>query len=74
LISVPRPVPGFAEAQPAYRDQAQPEVADLGQHPVQRGLISEQARDGRLRAVAVDLQTPNQAAQRPSSTPSTRIS
>src|SRR6266700_386002 len=42
--------------EPAYRDQAQPEVADLGQHSVQCGLVREQANDDRLGAVAADLE------------------
>ena len=39
LIMVPRFGP--AGVQPAHGDQAQPEVADLGQQPVQRGLVSD---------------------------------
>src|SRR5215470_20068853 len=39
LIMVPRF--GLAGVQPAHGDQAEPEVADLGQQPVQRGLVSD---------------------------------
>src|SRR6266487_6874262 len=47
---------GLAGVQPAHGDQAEPEVADFGQHPVQRGLVGEQAADDRLLAVAADLE------------------
>src|SRR5260370_7505923 len=42
--------------QPAHGDQAEPEIADFGQQPVQRGLVSEQAADDRLVALAADLE------------------
>lgn len=51
------PVSGFIGVKPAHRNQAEPEVADLGQQPMQRGLISKQTRDDRLRALAFDLET-----------------
>jgi len=54
LIMVPRF--GLASVQPTHGDQAEPEVADLGQQPVQRGLVSEQAPDDRLLALAADLE------------------
>src|SRR6266567_2853050 len=47
------PAAGF---EPANCDQGEPKVADLGQQPVQRGLVSEQAEDDCLLAVAADLQ------------------
>src|SRR5690348_6192182 len=47
---------GLAAVQPAYGDQAEPEVADFGQQPVQRGLVSEQAADDCLLALAVDVE------------------
>src|SRR5215813_2514354 len=37
-----------------YRDQAQPEVADLDQQSVQRRLISQLARNDRLGAIAAN--------------------
>ena len=40
-----------------HRDQAQPEVTDLAQHPVQCGLVGKRARDDRVRALGVDLET-----------------
>jgi hypothetical protein len=49
-------VSGLAGVQPAHGDQAQPEVADLGQQPVERRLVSEQAADDRLLAPAADVQ------------------
>src|SRR5215472_11614807 len=49
-------VPGLADVEPAHGDQAEPEVAHFGQHPVQRGLVSEQAADERLLALAADLE------------------
>src|SRR5215472_3410889 len=39
-----------------YRDQAQPEVADLDQQSVQRRLIGQLARNDRLGAIAADLE------------------
>src|SRR5438105_14205881 len=54
LIMVPRF--GLASVQPAHGDQAEPEVADFGQQPMQRGLVSEQAADHRLLALAADLE------------------
>ena len=54
LIMVPRFC--LAGVQPAHGDQAEPEVADLGQQAVQRGLVSEQAADDRLVALAADLE------------------
>ena len=42
LVMVPRPA--RAGVQPAHGDQAEPEVADLGEQPVQRWLVGEQAR------------------------------
>src|SRR6266542_5907027 len=47
---------GRAGVQPAHGDQAEPEVADFGQQPVQRGLVSDQAADDRLLALAADLE------------------
>src|SRR5262249_29621275 len=46
----------FIGVQPADRDQAEPEVADLGQQPVQRGLIFERPGYDGLRVPAFDLQ------------------
>ena len=46
---------GLAGVQPAHGDQAEPEVADFGQQPVQRGLVSAQPADDRLLALAADL-------------------
>jgi len=40
----------------AYRDQEQPEVAHLGQQPVQGGLIGDRACDDGILAVAADLE------------------
>src|SRR5437763_14379802 len=40
----------------AYRDQEQPEVAYLGQQPVQGGLIGDRARDDGFLPVAADLE------------------
>jgi len=40
---------------PAHGDQGEPEVADFGQQPVQRGLVGDQAADDRLLAPAADL-------------------
>src|SRR5579859_795924 len=54
LIMVPRFGP--AGVQPAHGNQAEPEVADFGQQPVQRGLVSDQAADDRVLALAADLQ------------------
>src|SRR5215470_3387066 len=54
LIMVPRFGP--AGVQPAHGDQAEPEVADFGQQPVQRGLVSDQAAEDRLLALAAELQ------------------
>src|SRR5262249_39472510 len=45
-----------AGVEPAHRVQGQAEVTDLGQQPVQRGLIGEQAEADCLRAVAADLE------------------
>ena len=42
--------------EPAHRDQAQPEVPDPRQDPVQRGLIGQRSRDDRLRAIVGDLE------------------
>src|SRR5579859_4364170 len=53
LIMVPRFGP--AGVQPAHGNQAEPEVADFGQQPVQRGLVSDQAADDRVLALAADL-------------------
>src|SRR6516164_6344357 len=55
-MSLLRLVFGVAGVEPAHRDQAQPEVANLGQQPVQCGLIGEQADDDRVRAVAAELE------------------
>ena len=41
---------------PVYRVQGEPEVADLGEHAVQRGLVGERAGHGRLSAVVLDLE------------------
>jgi hypothetical protein len=46
--------PGLVKA--AYRVQGEPEVADLGEHAVQRGLVGERAGNGRLPAVVLDLE------------------
>src|ERR1700733_1207405 len=54
--SLPRLVFGVAGVEWAHRDQAQPEVADLGQQPVPCGLIGKQGNDDRLRAVAAELE------------------
>src|SRR5580693_7633876 len=54
LVMVPRI--GLAGVQPAHGDQAKPEVADFGQQPVQRGLVSDLAADDRLLALAADLE------------------
>ena len=62
------------EVEPAYRDQDEPEAADLVQQPVQAGLIGYRAGEDRLAAVAADLQALEQAAQCLSRDPSTRIS
>src|SRR5262249_59028191 len=40
----------------AYRDQEQPEVANLRQQPVQGGLIGDRARDDGFFPVAADLE------------------
>jgi len=40
----------------ADRDQEQPEVADLGQQPVQGGLVGDRAADDGLLPVAGDLE------------------
>jgi len=42
--------------QPAHGDQAESQVADLGQQPVQRGLVSKQPGDDGLLAVVADLE------------------
>jgi hypothetical protein len=42
-----------------YRDQAEPEVADLDLQPVPRGLIAEQAGDDGLGVRPFDLQGRN---------------
>src|SRR5262249_25539719 len=55
-ISWLRSGPGLAAARPAYRDQAQPEAADLRQDSVQRRLIGEHPRDDCLGALAADLE------------------
>ena len=47
---------GLAGVHSAHGDQAEPEVADFGEQPVQRGLVSEQAADDRLLALAADLE------------------
>jgi hypothetical protein len=47
---------GLAGVEPAHGDQAEPEVADFGQQPMQRGLVSEQPADDRLLALAADLE------------------
>jgi hypothetical protein len=46
--------PGLVKA--VYRVQGEPEVADLFEHAVQRGLVGERAGHGRLRAVILDLE------------------
>src|SRR6266700_6939095 len=43
---------GLAGIEPAHGDQTEPEVADFGQQPMQRGLVSEQPADDRLLALA----------------------
>src|SRR5579875_1140106 len=50
------PRPGLAGVQPPHGDQTEPQVADFGQYPVQRGLVSEQAANDRLLALAADLE------------------
>jgi len=42
--------------QPAHGDEAESQVADLGQQPVQRGLVSKQPGDDGLLAVVADLE------------------
>src|SRR5260370_7601433 len=54
LVMVPRFGP--AGVQPAHGDQAETEVADFGQQPMQRGLVSDQAANDRLVALSADLQ------------------
>src|SRR5487761_1388866 len=54
LVMVPRF--GLAGVQPAHGDQAEPEVADFGQQPMQRGLVSEQPADDRLLALPAELE------------------
>ena len=46
--------PGLVKA--VYRVQGEPEVADFGEHAVQRGLVGERAGHGRLPAVVLDLE------------------
>jgi pimeloyl-ACP methyl ester carboxylesterase len=48
--------PGLVKA--VYRVQGEPEVADLGEHAVQRGLVGERAGHGRLLAVVLDPEVP----------------
>jgi hypothetical protein len=47
---------GFIWVQPAHRDQAEPEVTYLCQHPVQRWLIGQRPGNDRLLAVGRDLE------------------
>ena len=47
---------GLAGFQPAHRDQAEPEVADFGQQPVQRWLVSKQTADDCVLALRADLE------------------
>src|SRR6202021_553058 len=47
---------GAPGVQPTHRDQAQPGATDLGQQPVQCGLVREQADDDRLGAVVAELE------------------
>src|SRR5580700_11200270 len=54
LVMVPRF--GLAGVEPAHGDQAEPEVADYGQQPMQGGLVSEQPADDRLVALAADVE------------------
>src|ERR1700683_3127381 len=49
-------ISGIAGVQPAHRDQAQPEVTNLGQQPVQCGLVRKQAGDDGLGTVAAELE------------------
>jgi len=67
-------VSGLAGVEPAHGDQAQPEVADLGQQPVQRGLVSKQAGETVSSPSSLTWRPSNQAAHWLSRTPSTRIS
>src|SRR5580693_4928693 len=60
-VSLPRLVSGISGVQPARRDQGQPEITDLGQQPVQCGLVREQANDDCLGAVAAGLARPGGA-------------
>ncbi len=69
-----RVVRGVTGVEPAHRDQGETEVADLGQQPVQRGLIREQANDDRLRTVADDLEATEPVRPRFIKDLSTRIS
>ena len=57
-----------------YRDQEQPEVTHLGQHPVQGGLIGDRAADDGFLPVAGYLEVLDQVVHRRSRMPLTRIS
>src|SRR5215469_6721864 len=46
----------FAVVQPPHADQAQPEVTNFDEQPVQRGLVGEQTADDGLVFPAADLQ------------------
>jgi hypothetical protein len=54
LLCLKFAAPGLVKAM--YRDQGEPEVADLGEHAVQRGLVGERAGHDRMPAVVLDLQ------------------
>src|SRR5215470_12178427 len=56
-VSLRHPVRLVTGVESAHRDQVQPEVTDLAQHPVQCGLVGKQAKDDRVRAVGADLET-----------------
>jgi hypothetical protein len=58
----------------AYRDQEQPEVAYLGQQPVQGSLIGDRADDDGVLPVAADLQVLEPGGPPPVEDPLTRIS
>ena len=65
---------GFAAGQSAHGDQAEPEVADSGQQPVQCGLIGKRPGDDRLRAIGLHVQAAEPGRPGWLKTPSTRIS
>ena len=52
----PGPALCLVGVQPTHGDQAEPEVADFGQQPMQRGLVSDQAAEDRLLALGADVE------------------